>query len=67
MLYEVITEMPSEMIVVESPDTVRTPDSGTSTASRQTLFTGQAVIAACNKLKAELNSGKTLEDRNNFV
>ncbi len=30
----------ANQIVVEDPDTVRTPDSGTSTASRQSVFTG---------------------------
>jgi selenium-dependent xanthine dehydrogenase len=44
----------AEEIVVEAPDTLRTPDSGTSTASRQTLFTGEAVRQASLKLKAAL-------------
>lgn len=44
-----------ELIVVESPDTTRTPDSGTSTASRQTAFTGEAVRRCAEKLKNEMN------------
>lgn len=51
-----------ELVVVEHPDTQRTPNSGTTTASRQTAFTGQAVHDACCKLNAELNSGNTLVD-----
>ncbi len=44
-----------ELIVVEDPDTARTPDSGTSTASRQTAFTGEAVRRAALKLKPDLD------------
>ncbi|NLZ67452.1 MAG: selenium-dependent xanthine dehydrogenase [Spirochaetales bacterium] len=46
-------------IVAENPDTARTPDSGTSTASRQTVFTGEATRRAALKLKEALN-GRTL-------
>lgn len=53
---------PSDMILVEPPDTVRTPDSGTTTASRQTLFTGEAVRRACTQLKEKLDAGKTIEE-----
>ena len=49
-----------EHMVIEVPDTRRTPNSGTTTASRQTMFTGQAVREACLKLKKELGEGKTL-------
>ncbi len=42
-------------IIVESPDTRRTPDCGTSTASRQTLFCGEATRRAAQKLKEELD------------
>jgi CO/xanthine dehydrogenase Mo-binding subunit len=51
-----------EDIVVEPPDTRRTPNSGTTTASRQTMFTGQAVKKACLQVKAELDQGKTIAD-----
>lgn len=43
-----------EMFIVEPPDTERTPDSGTSTASRQTAFTGEAVRRSALKLKDAL-------------
>ncbi|MCH3918644.1 MAG: selenium-dependent xanthine dehydrogenase [Spirochaetia bacterium] len=52
----------SEQIFVEPPDTTRTPDSGCSTASRQTAFTGEAVKRAAAKLNAELTQGKKLSD-----
>jgi selenium-dependent xanthine dehydrogenase len=39
---------------VEPPDTRRTPNSGTTTASRQTLFTGEALRQAALKLKTAL-------------
>ena len=48
-------------VIVERPDTGRTPDCGTSTASRQTLFCGEAVRIAAGKLKKALQ-GKTLTD-----
>ena len=55
-------ELPPDTFVVEPPDTQRTPNSGTTTASRQTMFTGQAVKDACLKLKEELDKGKALTD-----
>ena len=55
-------ELPPDTFVVEPPDTQRTPNSGTTTASRQTMFTGQAVKDACLKLKEELDKGKTLTE-----
>lgn len=54
--------LPPEDIVVEVPDTRRTPNSGTTTASRQTMFTGQAVKKACLQVKEELDKGKTIAD-----
>ncbi|AET69894.1 selenium-dependent molybdenum hydroxylase 1 [Desulfosporosinus orientis DSM 765] len=50
------------LIVHERADTVRTPNSGTSTASRQTVVTGEAVRRVSEKLKAELDQGLTLAD-----
>jgi selenium-dependent xanthine dehydrogenase len=41
-------------IVHEMPDTLRTPDSGTSTASRQTLVTGEATRRAAAQLAEDL-------------
>ncbi len=49
-------------IVHERADTVRTPNSGTSTASRQTVVTGEAVRRGAEKLKAEIDKGLTLSD-----
>lgn len=50
------------LIIHERADTIRTPDSGTSTASRQTVITGEAVRRAAQRLKADLDRGKTLEE-----
>jgi CO/xanthine dehydrogenase Mo-binding subunit len=41
-------------IVCETPDTTRTPDAGTSTASRQTVLTGEATRRAAVELAAAL-------------
>ena len=46
--------IPPEKIIAEPPDTRRTPDSGTTTASRQTVFTGEATHQAGLKLKSAL-------------
>lgn len=54
------TGLAPEMFIVEEPDTHRTPDSGTSTASRQTAFTGEAVKRASLLLGKELGDGKTI-------
>jgi len=48
---------PSTFIIV-APDTDITPDSGTTTASRQTLFTGEATRIASVKLKEALKNTK---------
>ncbi|MEG0584206.1 MAG: selenium-dependent xanthine dehydrogenase [Cetobacterium sp.] len=52
-------------IVVEAPNTVRTPNSGTTTASRQTVFSGEAVRCAALKVKkflqTETFTNKSLE------
>ncbi len=42
-------------LVVETPDTNRTPNSGTTTASRQSVFTGEATRRAAEALKEELD------------
>lgn len=55
-------DLPLEKFVVESPDTTRTPNAGTTTASRQTLVTGEAVRKTAQLLKDELDKGKTLEE-----
>ena len=52
-----VTGLDADSFIVEQPDTVRTPNSGTSTASRQTVFTGEAVRRAAEQLKADLAPG----------
>ena len=56
------TGLAPDLVVQEAPDTVRTPDSGTSTASRQTVITGEAIKRAAAPLVKELQDGRTLED-----
>jgi aldehyde oxidoreductase len=55
------TNLDPALLIHETPDTVRTPDSGTSTASRQTVMTGEATRRAAVKLKEALE-GKNLSD-----
>ncbi len=50
-----------ELIEYHSPDTMVTPDSGPTTASRQTLITGEATRRVSLKLKEALKT-KTLEE-----
>jgi len=45
-----------DCVIAEPPDTARTPNSGTTTASRQTLFSGEAAVLAARKLGAELEA-----------
>lgn len=54
------TGLKPEDVVYEVPDTHLTPDSGNTTASRQTVFTGEATKNAALELKKELDVGKTL-------
>ena len=56
------TGLLTNQIVVEHPDTKYTPDSGTTTASRQTVFAGEAARQSSLKLKADLAIGNSLED-----
>ncbi len=51
-------------IVVEAPDTNRTPNSGTTTASRQSVFTGEATRRAADLLKQALNTASSLTHLN---
>ena len=57
-----VTGLDPALFVHEHPDTVRTPDSGTSTASRQTTVTGEAARRVAEKLKAELDAGCSVQD-----
>ena len=45
-----------DKIVVEAPDTHVTPNSGTTTASRQTVFAGEATRQAALKLKENMKN-----------
>ena len=56
------TGLPLDMLIYTMPDTSYSPDSGTTTASRQTVFTGQATRIAGEQLKADLDAGMTLEE-----
>jgi aldehyde oxidoreductase len=58
-----VTKVPVEQVVVQHPDTKYTPNAGTTTASRQTVFTGEAARRAALKLK-EAMEGKSLEALN---
>jgi selenium-dependent xanthine dehydrogenase len=54
--------LPPAAFIAEPPDTKRTPNSGTTTASRQSVFTGEAVRQAALALKAALaEAGGKLE------
>jgi selenium-dependent xanthine dehydrogenase len=44
-----------DQVLAEAPDTRRTPDSGTTTASRQSVFTGEAARRAALKLREALD------------
>ena len=55
------TKLPASKVIVHMPDTDVTPDSGTSTASRQTTITGEATRLVSLKL-AEALKTKTLEE-----
>jgi selenium-dependent xanthine dehydrogenase len=61
MVCEATGLKPSDLIH-EAADTVRTPDAGTSTASRQTVLTGESTHRAALLLAKELQAGKTLAD-----
>lgn len=60
------TGLSPDSVVYDVPDTSYAPNSGNTTASRQTLFTGEAVVRAAQELKAalqEAGSLKALEGR----
>lgn len=57
-----VTGLNPDLFLFEPADTIRTPDAGTSTASRQTVMTGEAARQAGEKLRLELKEGKTLQD-----
>jgi selenium-dependent xanthine dehydrogenase len=55
------TGLPRTAIRIHAPDTMVTPNSGTSTASRQTLITGEAARRAGDALKEDLRSRSLTE------
>jgi len=55
MVCETLAVSP-DFITVEPPDTSRTPDSGTTTASRQTVFSGEATVLAAKKLLSDMEN-----------
>lgn len=64
VLTQIISEatgLPLALIEVGEPDTFLTPNAGTTTASRQTLFTGEAARQAALKLQEDLHE-KELAD-----
>lgn len=56
-----VTGLPADLCIMENPDSKRTPNSGTTTASRQTVFTGEATREAAKLLAAALKV-KTLAE-----
>lgn len=54
-------DLSPEQVVYELADTKTTPNSGTTTASRQTVFTGEATRVAAEKLKEALET-KSLKE-----
>ncbi|NLI53902.1 MAG: selenium-dependent xanthine dehydrogenase [Clostridiales bacterium] len=56
-----ITGLPLEKIVYHVPDTSNAPNAGNTTASRQTLFTGEAAVRAAKLVKAALDGAGSLD------
>lgn len=56
--------LPSHEVEIHPPDTDRTPDAGTTTASRQTMFTGEAARQASLQLRAALSQRSLSELEN---
>ena len=56
------TDLRRDDIVYERSNTWIAPDSGTTSGSRQTMITGEAVRRACEKLMEAKKDGKTLVD-----
>ena len=56
------TDLDREDIIYERSNTWISPDSGTTSGSRQTLVTGEACRRACEKLMDRRREGKTLRD-----
>lgn len=56
------TDLTVDQIVYERSNTWVSPDSGTTSGSRQTLITGEACIRACREFMKERNAGKSLKE-----
>lgn len=56
-----VTGVSSDLIAVHEPDTDITPNGGTSTASRQTLFNGEATKLAALDLQVDLQTSSLME------
>ncbi|HBW34605.1 selenium-dependent xanthine dehydrogenase [Desulfosporosinus sp. BICA1-9] len=59
------TGLSIELIEVGAPDTCMTPNSGTTTASRQTMFSGEAVRQAALKLQQAMHNS-SFEDLDGY-
>lgn len=56
------TGVDPNLVIHAAPDTHLTPNSGTSTASRQTVITGEATRVAATKMADDLQKGKTIAE-----
>ncbi len=56
------SSLPANKIIYCTPDTSNSPNAGNTTASRQTLFTGEAAIRAAKLLKDDLERYGSLEN-----
>lgn len=56
------TGLSVDEIVYERSNTWISPDSGTTSGSRQTLITGEACIRACREFMKERNAGKRMKE-----
>jgi selenium-dependent xanthine dehydrogenase len=52
--------LPPDLVLVKEPDTATSPDCGNTTASRQTLFAGEAARRAARELKDALQEAGSL-------
>ncbi|MEA4870581.1 MAG: selenium-dependent xanthine dehydrogenase [Christensenella sp.] len=55
-----ITGLPLEQIIYHVPDTASAPNAGNTTASRQTLFTGEAAVRAAKMVKNAMDQAGSL-------
>ncbi len=56
------TDLTVDQIVYERSNTWISPDSGTTSGSRQTMITGEACIRACREFMKERNAGKSMKE-----